>query len=63
MNETPSERAKVLDVVAKWIASRLGGRPAATAGKPKVKKPAAKKEKKTAAKRPPCRQRKSRRKA
>lgn len=57
MNETPSERAKVLDVLAKWIASRLGGRPAVPAGKPKAlkpvrkaKKPAVKKAKKSTGK-------------
>mgnify|MGYP005836440075 FL=1 len=46
MNETPSERAKVLDVVAKWIVSHLGGRTAVTAGKPKAKKTAKKTAKK-----------------
>lgn len=54
MNETAAERKKVLDVLAAWITARLGGRPkgAAAGAKaaPKVKKPAAKKTRKTAVK-------------
>ncbi len=40
MNETPPERKKVLDAVAKWIAAHLGARPAGAAGSAKTVKKA-----------------------
>jgi alpha-beta hydrolase superfamily lysophospholipase len=57
MNETPSERSKVLDVVAKWIAAHLGAKTAGMSGTAKtakkakaVRKPVPKKTKKPAVK-------------